>query len=156
MQKDATDRLLARLDADEVSDHDAVVFSVPITLPYPIHEAEYQRTDGDFEYQGEYFKLVKQKIENDTLFLVCVKNKEARKIARALTDYSKLANNIPTESNKAALNFLAKLFKDFNPENSLDLSYSTYLERIIIYFDSVPAMQAGIHSLQLPPPEDIA
>ena len=34
----------------------------------------YERVNGEFEHNGEFFKLVKQKLENDTLNIVCIKD----------------------------------------------------------------------------------
>ena len=59
--------LLHRLDADQYSSEDLVVLSIPVNLPYPIQQNGYERVDGEFEYGGEYYNLVKQRLQNDTL-----------------------------------------------------------------------------------------
>ncbi len=105
--------LLHRLDADEYASEDIEVLTIPLTLPYPIHQDGYNRVDGEFEYQGSYFNLVKQKIENDTLFLVCVKNHQEKKLVTKMTEYSNLMNNVPA-STKHAIELFGKLFKDYN------------------------------------------
>jgi hypothetical protein len=108
----AEKNLMQRLDAERYTAEEEVILSIPISLPYPIHQSNYEKTRGEFEYNGENYKLVKQKLEGDTLFLVCVRNVQQNKLELAMSDYSKVANDMPTQS-KQTLNLLSKLFKDF-------------------------------------------
>lgn len=84
--------LLVRLDTDSYSSNDVVVFSVPLSLPY-VQQQSYERVNGEFEYQGQYYSLVKQRFENDTLFLVCIKDQHKKKLVNVLNEYSNLVNN---------------------------------------------------------------
>lgn len=112
LKSQARNNLLHRLDAEAYSSEDVVVLTLPLTLPYPIHEGGYERASGEFEYQGEFYHLVKQKLEHDTLFIVCVKDHQQKKLVHALNEYANLANNLPTSA-KDSTDMLAKLFKDF-------------------------------------------
>jgi hypothetical protein len=115
IQNQASKNLLKRLDADDFSKEDLVVLTIPLTLPYPIsaNDGGYERIDGEFRHDGEYYKLIKQKLENDTLFIVCYRDRDATRIASALTDYSNVANSVPAGT-KHAQNFISKIYKDYN------------------------------------------
>jgi hypothetical protein len=104
--------LLHRLDADVYSSEEVVVLSIPVTLPYPVHDGAYKRANGELEYKGEFYQLVKQKFENDTLFMVCVKDRHQKRIQRTMNEFTNLANNLPA-STKHTLDLFGKLFKDY-------------------------------------------
>lgn len=128
------------------------MLTIPFSLPYQVSEGSYERVHGDFEYAGEYYKLVKQKLENDTLFIVCVKDKEAKLIEESLSDYSKQANNLPVGSEQAS-NFLSKLFKDFHTDSKaiITVGYTVVLKKSET--TDFPAVLQGPHSIDTPPPE---
>jgi hypothetical protein len=115
---------LHRLDADNYSSEDLIVISIPISLPYPLQQQGYERVNGDFEYNGEYYNLVKQRLQNDTLFMVCIKDKTEKKLATVLNDYSNYANNLPASASHT-LDLFGKLFKDYTATVLATLSVGT-------------------------------
>ena len=121
LRLDANQRLSQKLDQNQYDNQDTYLFKIPLTLPYGLNQEGYQRVNGSFEHQGEYYKLVKQKHNNDTLYVICIKDLEEKKIANALADYTKLSNDIPASSQKDGLNLLSKLSKDFETNIILDI-----------------------------------
>lgn len=113
LRSQARKDLLHRLDADKYSAEELIVVAIPMALPYPNQESRFERVDGQFEYKGEFYNLVKQRIENDTLFIVCIKNRQEKELVNAMNEYSDLANNLPTGA-KHTLDLFGKLFKDYN------------------------------------------
>jgi hypothetical protein len=106
------DRVLtAKLDAHLYSEEETIELKIPVTLPYPLQSREFERIDGKFEHQGQHYKLVKHKLEKDTLYVVCIRDYEQKKIASTLNDYTRMANDLP--ASKKAITFLSKLLKDF-------------------------------------------
>jgi hypothetical protein len=90
--------------------------------------------------------------ENDTLFLVCIQDKVAKKIQGALVEYSKLANDIPTGS-KHALSFLSKLYKDFKPSDLIQFDSHTLVDNEVFHTEMVYNVLDRPESLDTPPPE---
>jgi len=113
--------LLHRLDAENYSTSDVVVISMPIALPYPLKQQGYQRVNGEFEYQGEYYSMVKQRLENDTLFMVCIKNHQEKKLVSALNEYTNLVNSLPANAQRA-VDLFGKLFKDYTTSSLVYIS----------------------------------
>lgn len=144
--------LLHRLDADAYSSEDVVVLSIPVSLPYPIYGANYERAQGEVEYNGEIYHLVKQKIQHDTLFLVCVKDHQQKHLQQTMNEYTNLANNLPT-STKHTMDLLGKLFKDFTgtcftiPPTALALKYN------ILHTEDDSLIISRVFSIDSPPPE---
>ena len=144
--------MLHRLDADVYLAEDAVILTIPLSLPYPIHEANYERATGEFEYKGESYHLVKQKIENDTLFAVCVKDQQQKKLDYVMNEYTNLTNNLPA-STKHTLDLLGKLFKDYtSPTFSLHATLLAWSVEIVFAEKSFPIQQLEF-AVDSPPPE---
>lgn len=143
--------LLHRLDADAFSSNDAVVLTLPITLPYPIHNPGYERTEGEVEYGGEFYRLVKQKVENDTLFIVCIKDSEQKRIQQTMNQYTNLTNNLPADAQKT-IDHLGKLFKDYtstflsSPSKLLELKYD------LLFANGLVKITDRALSIESPPP----
>lgn len=121
-------------------------------MPYPIHDAAYQRANGEIEHKGEFYQLVKQKVESDTLFMVCIKDHNQKHIAKTMNEYTQLANNLPA-STKNTMDLLGKMFKDFTstsfvtPEVGLILKYD-----IVFGVENVAVLYSGL-PVDSPPPE---
>jgi len=153
MENQARKDLLQRLDASDYSEKDLMVLTIPMSLPYPMIQNTYERVNGEFIHGGKTYKLVKQKIENDTVFIVCIHDKKASKIASALSDYSKIANDVPTDSQQA-LNLLAKLYKDYNTSEFTLMYKSRFLFERTYYATNTPSIVDQSVRVDSPPPEN--
>jgi hypothetical protein len=152
LRSQAKSDLLYRLDADAYSSEEVIVLTVPISLPYSIHDAEYERANGELEYNGEYYQLVKQKVENDTLFMVCVKDHQQKRLDRTMNEYSNLANNLPTSA-KNALDLMGKLFKDFTSTSFTTPSMDLVLRYDILFATDDFLIIQQVFPIDSPPPE---
>lgn len=94
----STQNLLQRLDAEDYRSGETVTIRVPMSIPYVTGSDEYVRVDGEFAYQGEVYRLVKQRFANDTLYAVCIKDHAGKQIDRALTDYVKTFSDHPADT----------------------------------------------------------
>lgn len=102
--------------AIENNNYDAsqtVTIKIPLTLPYPVQNG-FERVSGDFEYQGEFFKLVEQKYENDTVYVVCLRNEDHKKAVEVLSDLVKQSTDQSPSSNQNTKT-LNGILKDYNP-----------------------------------------
>jgi hypothetical protein len=105
---------------------DVVTLSIPLDLPYPIYEDEFKQVNGDFEYQGNHYRLIKQKLQNDKLIVVCIKDQKQTKLNHALLQVERAAND---HNAKHTLSLLAKIFKDFQTTELTLLSAGTSWSR---------------------------
>jgi hypothetical protein len=146
-------QLSLRLDNDNYADHETFLFKLPLTLPYGINQQGYQRVEGSFEHGGQFYQLVKQKLENDTLFIVCIKDHEKKKIVDAFSDYTKLSHDLPTSSEKEGLNLLSKLAKEFENNILLEIVMTEgwFLSRF--YAIRQPDLLSSENNIPSPPPK---
>jgi hypothetical protein len=152
LKSNAKADLLHRLDADAYSSEDVVILTLPLSLPYPIHDAGYERADGEVEFGGEFYHMVKQKVENDTIFMVCIKDVEQKRIQRTINEYIDLAGSLPADA-KNAIDNLSKLFKDYTAVFSSGLSKRLVLNYDLLFADDSFEIRQHPLSIDSPPPE---
>jgi hypothetical protein len=95
-------QLIQRFDGSDYNESEAVTIKIPITVPYATDSKDFQRVDGEFEHQGEFYHMVKQRLSQDTLYIVCVKDKTSKRIHEALTDYVKTFTDKPVDAKSSA------------------------------------------------------
>lgn len=103
--------LESRLDRDQYDPDLTVTLKFPMALPYHIDDDHFERVDGKVEHNGEFYRLVKQKLEKDTLYIVCIKDHDERRLVEALSDYVKTYTDKPAHSKQLAKAF--SMIKDF-------------------------------------------
>jgi len=80
MQKIADQKLVANLDNNAYDDSQLMELKVPLNLPYTNSNVEYVRCDGEISINGLLYKYVKRKIADDTLYLMCIPNRQVMHI----------------------------------------------------------------------------
>ncbi len=101
-----------KFDNDNYDEANTVTLKIPITLPYPVYTNGFERVNGEFEYEGLHYKLVKHKLEGDTLHIVCYKDYQSKRISTAIQDFSKISSD--TTSPKSPLHSSGKLISDYD------------------------------------------
>jgi hypothetical protein len=148
----ADQELTARLDANQYKVDETIEFKIPVTLPYAIYEQDFQRVNGNFVHEGEIYELVKQKLENDTLYVVCIRDHEVEHLESALAKYEQLTNEAPASGEKA-MNFLGKLLKDYCFGDHVSVFHVYGLSTAIHFADINDSFLSPVISLHAPPPK---
>jgi hypothetical protein len=83
-QKEISDQL----DDDEYAGSDAITIKIPYSLPYSTfsENKNYERTHGKIEYEGQVYYMVKHKFQDNTLFIVCVRDAKLAGVTDAFKD----------------------------------------------------------------------
>ncbi|MBK5279649.1 MAG: hypothetical protein JJE09_12380 [Bacteroidia bacterium] len=111
MQVQTTMQMRHKFD-DQNYSHQEVIFKIPLAIPYSTDSKEYTRVDGEFEHNGDVYRLVKQRLQSDTLYIVCIKDNTSKRINQALEDYVKTFTDKPYSSKGKSKSF-NNLIKDF-------------------------------------------
>lgn len=93
---------LKALDADIYDQSNAITLKLAVSMPYMPDQSDFDRVDGQFEHNGELYRMVKQRYAKDTLTVVCVKDAEHKKIDLALSDYVKTFTDKSTDTQSAS------------------------------------------------------
>lgn len=81
------DDLTERLNSDMYDLGASVTFKIPLAVPYGTDSKNYERVDGEFKKGGEIYHLVKQRMYQDTLYIVCIKDEKSSRINNAIEDF---------------------------------------------------------------------
>jgi hypothetical protein len=112
----------ALFDDDNFLPTEEITIKVPITIPYANDSREFTRVDGEFDHEGEIYRMVKKRYISDTLYIVCVKDNTSKEIKQALNDYVKSFTDKPS-SEKGSTKTIQNFIKDY-------LSSSTTLQLV--------------------------
>jgi hypothetical protein len=134
--------LESRLDKDQYDPSETVTLKFPMALPYRPDQDSYERIVGKVEHKGQFFRLVKQRLERDTLYIVCIKDHDSKLIAEALSDYVKTFTDKPADAKQTLKVF--NFIKDYLP-TSTDLycvtpgwDHDIQFSSPAVFYNSVP------------------
>lgn len=100
---------IQRIDAELYDESETFTIKVPISIPYAVDQKEFERVDGEFELQGQFYRMVKQRLANDTLHIVCIKDQHGTRLTQALKDYVKSFTDKPIQgksNGKTTISFI--------------------------------------------------
>lgn len=101
------------LQNDEISNAQLLTFKVPLNVPYASDAEEYTSVEGEFQHEGEFYQLIKQKRYKDTLYIVCYRDVKATEHHRQLADYVKTFTDQPAGAKGSEGKTAATWVKDF-------------------------------------------
>ena len=149
-------QLTSRLDANLYDPAETVELRIPIGLPYPIHSEGFQRVDGRFEHNGEFFKLIKHKLQNDTLYIVCIRDRDTRQLVSTMNNYVQQTLGIMnTNPDQKALNYFSKLIKDFFPQKDTTLLHQDGFSMLLTFAETHESFHQPVIPVHAPPPRGI-
>lgn len=129
-----------------------ITIRIPLTLPYGTETHEYTRVDGEFEYNGEMYRMVKQRYLDGALQLVCVKDNQSKKIKQALSQIVKSFTDKPS-TEKSSTKTIQTFIKDFmSTTTSLQSDVSGW-NNSLIYISQERVYQSLAVELSSPPPK---
>lgn len=113
---------------------------------------EFERVNGKFEHKGIHYKLVKQRHRNDTLYILCIKDHEQKKLVKSLREYVKLTNDLPSSSKKSP-DLSGKFLKDFESEEAEKMIHHHGWSAKILFAEQQPLFNTETIRIPSPPPE---
>ena len=141
-----------KLDRNQYSEEHTVELRIPVTLPYPIYSRGFERVNGRFEHEGEFFRLVKHKFQNDTLYIVCIRDHETRELVETMDDYVELTWALPG-TNEEAWNFVSKLIKDYFSHEGVTIFHEGGFSMPSLFCERPEFFQQPAIAVHAPPPK---
>lgn len=146
-------QLTYRLDANLYNPSETIELKIPVVLPYPIQSQGFQRVEGRFEHNGEYFRLIKHRLHNDTLYVVCIRDVETRHLVKTMKDYVQLTQGlVESFPGQKALHFLSKLVKDFCAHDEMRIMHQYGFTMLIAFSETSKDIVQTILPIHGPPP----
>ena len=94
IEKKVTANLEQKISSGKYSDEQLVEIRIPLNMPY-YTDKDYENVYGETDFNGEHYRFVKRKVSGNTLYLLCLPNKEKTSIANAKNEFTKAVNDIP-------------------------------------------------------------
>ncbi len=94
----ADNKLDITLDTKTYNEADLFIVKVPINLPYQNNWTGFERVDGEINVDGETYRFVQRKVENDTMFLQCIRHTEKTNIQQQANDYFGKTTDVASNS----------------------------------------------------------
>lgn len=76
-----------KIYGEQVSTLEERLMEVPLTAPYMSNQEEFQPTNTRFEKDGKYFRVIKQRYQNDTLQIVYVPDTARKALVSTVTNW---------------------------------------------------------------------
>jgi hypothetical protein len=102
LQYHNTQILIRQFDAEAYDAADALTMKIPFKSSAELNSEHFQRVDGDFERNGEVYRLIKQRHYRDTFHIVYMKDKAGTAIHQALVNYVKSFAEAPADDGQQA------------------------------------------------------
>ena len=84
----------SRLDKDQYDVNELISITVPLDNPYQLEQRNFQRVDGEINFQGKNFKYVKRKVSDGKLILLCIPDARKMVLKKGKAEYGNAANDI--------------------------------------------------------------
>ena len=94
IEKSTTANLEQKISAGKYSEEQLVEIRIPLNMPY-YSDKDYEEVYGETDWNGEHYQYVKRKVSNNTLYLLCLPNKEKTSIVKVKNEFTKAVNDIP-------------------------------------------------------------
>lgn len=149
--RQAAAELAVKLDNGEYSGSQTMTIRVPVSLPYQT-DTDFERVNGEFEYQGQYYKLVKQRVLRDTLQVVVLIDNKKKELAEDFNEYTRSTNESTSGQSLKVIG--SNPLQEYSKGYAFELtSYSNGWEQSILYSDSPSSPIGPISGKNSPPPK---
>ena len=82
-------QMMKRFDQGTYDQQQTKTIKIPFKADASCYSETFERLDGDFEQDGEIYRIIKSRLFRDTFHIVYIKDKTGTAIHKVLTDYVK-------------------------------------------------------------------
>ena len=114
IENKATANLEQKISSGEYNDDQLVEIRIPLNMPY-YSDKDYENVYGETDFNGDHYRYVKRKVSGNTLYLLCLPNKEKTSIVKVKNDFTKAVNDVPAnkQGSQQKSNFIKLLTSEF-------------------------------------------
>src|SRR5688572_14962877 len=95
--------MMAQFDAGIYDIEETGTIKIPFKTSHIPNSEIFERINGDFERDGEVYRLIKQRLYRDTFHIVYIKDKTGTTIKKVLSDYVKTFSDVPIDDGQQSL-----------------------------------------------------
>jgi hypothetical protein len=105
------------INSSIISDEDLTLFKISVVEYASKAGRDFDRVEGDFEQNGKFFEIVKQRLENDTVYVYCINNEKEEALYAQLSDHinTHIVDGKPVKNNKSEKSY-KNLLREYLPK----------------------------------------
>ncbi|HEY5745593.1 MAG TPA: hypothetical protein VIU12_05935 [Chryseolinea sp.] len=89
MEKQNYDKAVQKISGNENEISGNLLLKIPLASRFNEDDREYRKAQGEITVEGELYHFVKQKLYQDTLYIICLRDAKTSEVREALSDLSK-------------------------------------------------------------------
>ena len=136
IENNATANLEQKIFSGQYSNEQLIEIRIPLNMPY-YSDKDYENIYGETEWNGEHYRYVKRKVSDNTLYLLCLPDKEKSSIVKVKNEFTKAVNDIPAnkQGSQQKNNFIKLLTAEFRinetavNENSFSIASISFISK---------------------------
>lgn len=150
--------LSTKLDNNNYGNGEIITITLPLALPYQTDWKDFERADGEINFEGKTYHYTKRKIENGNLVLQCIVDTKKMQLQTAKDNYtnsvSDISKNNPTSQKQNATTNFIKLFSTDCVENNMNNLFA-FINAKENRFNLLPnlTLSKGLRATPEQPPE---
>ena len=109
---------VSQIYGEDVQGQSEFLIEVPLSMPYMANQEDFQPTNTPFEKDGKYFRVIKQRYQNDTLQLIVLPDTERRVLDNTVKKWISVIteDELPQDQNiSLTMNFFVIDYTQPNP-----------------------------------------
>lgn len=91
--KQSDRRFVEQLDRNNYQEAELSTISIPLHIPYIQNSGGFERVDGSVEYNGIHYNYVKRMVQNDTLYIKVMANRQKTQLVKDRADFAGAVND---------------------------------------------------------------
>jgi hypothetical protein len=100
----------ARLDRNQYDEKDLVTLTIPLDNPYQQEQKSFQRATGEISFEGKAYQLVKRKVTDGNLVLLCLSDNHKMVLKKAKSELGNSSTDLASGGKSGSRNNLSKNF----------------------------------------------
>ncbi|HMF71123.1 MAG TPA: hypothetical protein VK616_06590 [Flavitalea sp.] len=93
----SSEDLASTIDQNKYDESELIEVKLRLNLPYVTSQGDYEKYEGEITINGHHHNYVKRKVSGDTLYLLCLPNREKDKLQIAENNYGTVTNDFDSE-----------------------------------------------------------
>lgn len=99
---------------EDVPNSPEMIIQIPMRNSSEVQYRNWEKASGQFDYEGETYRIVMQKYTQDAVYIACVKDQNISRINQQLEDFAQTFTDKPVDA-KQSVKSLTGFIKDYLP-----------------------------------------
>ncbi|MGI8950521.1 MAG: hypothetical protein ACR2FN_02940 [Chitinophagaceae bacterium] len=158
LQQQSDRQFEASIDKEDYNETDLITIKIPLSLPYQTDWKDFERVNGEVNFNGKIYKYVKRKVYNDELILLCLPDESKMRLENAKVEFFRCTNDLQQnssskKSDNSSSNNLKNIVSDFEKLNTEKINFLNPQKINYSFAQNISSFLSRANSLPERPPE---